>query len=263
MYSMPMDGTIEPKTGSKKAAPHLKQHDAFKTALANYHISDRAQKILADTKLVLLTAATASGRNTIIDHLLESGRYHFIVSDTTRPQRVNNGIPEQNGREYWFRSEQEVLADIERGEYLEAELIHDQQVSGISIRELEKATQEGKIAIDEVDIGGFLAVLEARPATTAIIVLPPSFEEWQRRITGRGEMNPVEFKRRIETAVRIFDVAAKSSQAVLVINDEVEVAARRIDEVTQNGEVDQRQQQQARELAAHLLAQTQSLLKTL
>ncbi len=259
MYSRPMDRTSEPA----KSAMHLVHREAFKAALADYRISERAQKVLADTKLVLLTAATASGRNTIIDHLVLSGDYHFIVSDTTRPPRVNNGVPEQNGREYWFRDEEGMLRDIQQGEFLEAELIHDQQVSGISIRELEKATRENKVAITEVDLGGFLGVLQARPTTIAIVVLPPNFEEWQRGLTGRGAMNPIEFKRRIETAVRIFEVAAANKQVALVINDQVATAAQQIDQIAREGVVDQALQEKGRALAKQLQAQTQKLLDTL
>lgn len=258
-YSMRMNPTSEPT----HSVPHLVHKEAFKTALANYRISERAQKVLADTKLVLLLAATASGRNTIIDRLVASGNYHFIVSDTTRPPRVNKGVPEQNGREYWFRNEEDVLADIRQGEFLEAELIHEQQVSGISIRELEKATREKKVAITEVDLGGFLGVIEARPETIGIIILPPSFDEWQRRITGRGDMNPVEFKRRIETAVRIFEVAATNERITLVINDEITEAATRVDEIARMGIAQRSSQESGRALARELQQQTQRLLDTL
>ena len=44
-------------------------------------------------------------------------------SATTREPRENNGILEQNGREYFFRDETEMLADIKAGNFLEAEVI--------------------------------------------------------------------------------------------------------------------------------------------
>ncbi len=57
----------------------------FKTALADYQISELSKQILAQTQLLLMVAPTASGRNTVIKELLKTGDYHFIVSDTTRP----------------------------------------------------------------------------------------------------------------------------------------------------------------------------------
>src|SRR5665213_1025428 len=96
----------------------------FRTALEGYHLSKAALQTLSQTELVLLVAPSSTGRNTIIWELLKIGDYHFVVSDTTRKPRVNDGLLEQSGREYWFRSEQEVLTDIQQGKYLEAAIIH-------------------------------------------------------------------------------------------------------------------------------------------
>lgn len=258
LYSKYMESSAK-----SHSTPFLANRERFEAALANYHISDRAKKILDDNKLVLLTGPSSSGRNTIIDFMLGMGSYHFIVSDTTRPPRVNDGVLEQNGREYWFRKEEEMLQDIENGEFLEAELIHGQQVSGISIRELEDAISEHKIAINEVDIGGMQTVLAAKPDTVAIFILPPSFDEWQRRMTARGTMNPDEFKRRMQTAERIFKEAAESSYAKIVINETVTQAAHQIDDIVQGRGIDDASQTRGRQLAKELLEQTRALLDTL
>jgi guanylate kinase len=243
--------------------PHLTRRQEFERALANYSISERAKRVLAELKLVLLSGASASGRNTVISHLVQTGAYRFIVSDTTRPPRVNDGIPEQDGREYWFRGEDEMLQELRQGEFLEAEIIHQQQVSGISIRELERTIAEHKIAINEVEIGGFKNVAKIKPDTVAIILLPPSYEEWQRRLMGRGQMAPSELKNRMETAVRVFTEATEGGFAALVVNSTVEQAAQQIDRIVQTGEVDQEEQRRAQALAKGLLEKTQNLLETL
>src|SRR5438105_3525800 len=130
-------------------APRLKHHDEFEKILANYKISAHAQSVLEDLKLLLIMAGTSTGRSVTVRNLVESGRYHYIVSDTTRPPQIRDGKLEQNGVQYHFRTEEEFLHDLRAGNFLEAELIHDQQVSGISIRELEKAHRSGKIAFTE------------------------------------------------------------------------------------------------------------------
>jgi guanylate kinase len=99
----------------------MENYAEFKEVLAKYQISDRAKSVLKDLSLVLMLGPTSSGRNTIIRRQIETGHYYYIVSDTTRPPRVNDGVLEQNGKEYWFRTEAEVLADLKAGEYLEAE----------------------------------------------------------------------------------------------------------------------------------------------
>lgn len=210
---------------------NLTYYSEFKKILENYKVSGHAAKILQDLRLVLLIAPTSAGRNTIIRHKLKTGRYFYIVSDTTRPPRINDGVPEQNGKEYWFRPEQEVLADLKAGEYLEAEIIHEQQVSGISIRELEKARNENKIAITDIDIGGMHNIMKAKPDTVAIMLIPPSFEEWQRRLVERGKMTSQEQNRRFETALRIFEDGHRQVYYNFVISEDIEQSAAIIDAI--------------------------------
>ncbi|MDB5160628.1 MAG: guanylate kinase [Candidatus Saccharibacteria bacterium] len=213
----------------------LRHYQVFKDALQDYRMSEHAKKTLKDLRLVLMVAATSTGRNTLIRHLERTGRYHYITSDTTRPPRINDGILEQTGKEYWFRTEEEVLADLLTGKFLEAELIHDQQVSGISIRELEKAKQEEKTAITDIELGGIQNILNAKPDTIAIMLLPPSFEQWQQRIARRGVMSAEEYSRRLKTADRIFEDGLNHDYYQFVIARDVDKSASIIDSLAAGG----------------------------
>lgn len=235
----------------------------FREALEGYHLSKPALHTLSQTKLVLIVGPTSSGRNTRIKRLLKTGDYHYVVSDTTRQPRINDGILEQNGREYWFRTENEILTDLKEGKYLEAAIIHNQQVSGISVRELEKARDEGKIAITDADIAGAASAIQYKPDTIVIFVLPPNFDEWQRRIKHRGEMLPEEFKRRMQSACKEFEVALSNDYYQFVINDSGDDSVMQINQIAKLGIEDQELQVQARGLAEQLLLATRSLVSTL
>lgn len=237
--------------------------EEFRTALDGYRPSETAAGILGRTRLILLVAASASGRNTIIAHLLKTGSYHFIISDTTRLPRENNGVLEQNGREYWFRSEDEVLNDLRQGKFLEAEIIHGQQVSGISIRELQKACDDEKIAITDVDIGGLQNILKAKPDTVPLLVLPPDFAEWQHRLHARGEVPPDEFRRRMETASRIFAAAADDHRFTVVVNNNLAEAVMEVDHIAKGNAPDPKQQAAGYQLAHELHRATEELLEQL
>ncbi len=245
----------------EEVIPALQHLQEFEEILANYHVSEGSKGILKQTNLALLIAPTATGRNTIIDELVETGNYYFIVSDTTRPPQLRDGRMEQNGREYFFRQEEEVLEDLRKGAYLEAELIHRQQVSGISIREIEKAAATEKIAITDIDILGVHNIKVAKPDTAAIFVLPPSFDEWQRRLMHRGFMGPEERRRRLETAHKMFELALDSSLFSFVVNDTVDEAAIRINQIARFNIVDKSYQEQCRELVKQLLVDTADHLK--
>jgi guanylate kinase len=209
----------------------LKHHQEFKDVLANYHMSERAKTALEGLHLVLLVAATSTGRNTVINELVKNYDYYFIVSDTTRPPQFRDGKMEESGVQYFFRSEEDMLNDLKAGEFFEAELIHEQQVSGISIRELEKSKNLNKIAITDVDIGGINNALKAKPDIKPIFLLPPSFEEWQNRLTGRGRMTEHEVRNRLRTAEKIFDQGLHNNKFNFVIAEDVPHSAAVINDI--------------------------------
>jgi guanylate kinase len=209
----------------------LKHHQEFKDVLANYHMSERAKTALEGLQLVLLVAATSTGRNTVINELVKNYDYYFIVSDTTRPPQFRDGKMEESGVQYFFRSEEDMLNDLKAGEFFEAELIHEQQVSGISIRELEKSKNLNKIAITDVDIGGINNALKAKPDIKPIFLLPPSFDEWQNRLTGRGRMTEHEIRNRLKTAEKIFDQGLHNNKFNFVIAEDVPHSAAVINDI--------------------------------
>lgn len=235
----------------------------FQKILKDYNISSTGKKILSKTKLVLLVGPSSSGRNTIINALLETGEYHQIISDTTRKPRSNNGIMETNGVEYWFRPEEEVLADLKDGKFLEAAVIHDQQVSGISLRELDKAQKQGKVAVNEIEIVGMQNVIEAKPDVFALFVMPPSFEVWMQRMDGRGNLPLPEKKRRLKSAIKEFEAGLTHDYYIFIVNDAFEHSVERIHQRVIQGLHDPEHQEHGRSVAEKLLIETQSYLKTL
>lgn len=203
----------------------LKHKEKFKELLTTYQISDHARKVLHDVEYIVLIGPAASGRNTIINELVAEHDFQQIISDTTRPAKFRDGKMEQHGVNYFFRSEEGMLEDLKAGEFLEAEIIHNQQVSGTSIRELEKAAAAGKPAINEMEFGGAQNVLNAKPDTKVIAVLPPSFDEWRRRFHGREQILEKEFRNRILTAQKVIQLIRRESKIRVVVNDSYQNAA--------------------------------------
>lgn len=197
----------------------LQLHSQFADVLMNYKPSIEATDKLHSIKLALLMGFSGSGRNTLISELLKTGRYRFIVSDTTRKPRVNNGKKEQNGVEYYFRDEFDFLNDLKKGEFLEAAIIHNQQVSGISIREIQKASQLNKIAISDVQTDGIDSILKIKPSSKCIFILPPSFETWMRRLNVRGEIPNAELRRRLNSALNELNHLDEEKYTVIINGD--------------------------------------------
>lgn len=209
----------------KHALRHL---DEFEKLLANYHISPNTAS-LQGTRLVLLFGATASGSDSIIRELTHTGRFVYLISNTTRPKRINNGVAEQDGVEYWFKTEEEMLDDLRNHRMLEAEIIHNQQVSGISLAELQSAAQHGKIAVTKVEFN-IKHIIQAKPDALAVLVLPPTFSDSIKRLEGRGKLPVPELRRRIETAAKVYKAGIDWDFLTYVINDTVEHAVEQIEQ---------------------------------
>jgi guanylate kinase len=234
----------------------LKELAKFKQILNTYKISPEGKDLLVQTKVVLMTAISASGRNTIIRELVKTGSFYFIVSDTTRQPRTNDGVLEQDGVEYWFRSEQEVLNDLKQGRFLEAAIIHNQQVSGISLRELEKARVEGKYAVTDIEVQGVHNIMAEKPDATAIFVLPPSYEEWQRRLLRRGNISDKEIDNRHESARKELQAALREPYYHFLINDELSEAVKGVQKIAE-GKITARYDKRGREIAQDILYRLQ------
>jgi len=241
----------------------LKHLDEFERVLSNYTPSKHCLQILNSLPLVLLAGPTAAGRNTLINILVQAGHYHYIVSDTTRPKRTNNGVMEQDGVEYWFKTEEEVLEGLKNGDYIEAAVIHEQQVSGQNIAQLEAAKKADKIAINEVQNDGAANIHRFKPNALIVFLLPPSFEVWMDRLRRRGSTTNAELGRRLKSAQDEISDALTKDYYQFVINHEIHEAARAVDELAHGREVDSGKQQLGRDHAEQLLVDVQLFLSSL
>lgn len=240
----------------ENTVPKLNDKEAFKAALKDYTISEHGRKVLASTPFVAVSGIAGGGRNTVIRVLVERHNFTFAVSDTTRPPKFRDGHMEQNGVEYYFRREEDMLHEIQNGEFIEAEIIHNQQVSGTSVREVERAIATGKIPIHDFEFGGANAVARAKPDAAIIALLPPSYDEWIRRLTNREKIYQQEFLNRLQTAKSVLENMLSKPYFKFVINDSIDNAVEAIRSIVEengyNEEMRERGERVAREILANV-----------
>lgn len=241
--------------------PKLEHKQEFQELLKDYRPSAEAIQALKNTRVVALNGPSSTGRNTVIRELLKTDDYYFIVSDTTRPRRYNDGVLEQDGREYFFRKEGDLLSDLRDGRFIESEIIHNQQVSGVSIREVEKAHELNKTAIADMEIEGVINLSRLKPDTIVIIFVPPSFNEWVSRINNRGKLSDDELYNRFQTATKLFKLSLPKDNFHFVINDQIGPTVDYVNNLVKNGTGDPEAETQARELAKQLHAEIADYLK--
>ena len=231
----------------------LKHRQEFVEVLANYQPSEHAKAELKKINYVPFAGIAGGGRNTLIDYLVNNYDYHFVISDTTRPPKLRNGAMEVDGVNYHFRTEEDMLRDLKDGAFLEAELIHNQQVSGTSMRELERAKASGKIPIRDIEFGGIENVYRANPDNTIIGLLPPSYEEWIRRFTEREDISEQELINRLRTAKEVLTRMLEKPYFKLVINDQIEQCATDVREIIEKGNYSADQDARCRAVAGSIL----------
>jgi len=178
------------------------------------------------SRLVVLAGPTAVGKGTVSRHIRETYPDVLLsVSATTRPPRPG----EVEGEHYYFVSDAEFDAMIERGEFLEYAVVHNAYKYGTPRPPVERALAEGTSVLLEIDIQGARAVKEAMPEAVLVFLLPPTIEELVRRQLGRGTEGPEEQARRLETAK--VEMAAQDEFDVKVVNHDVGQAAREVVEL--------------------------------
>ena len=172
--------------------------------------------------LIVLSGASGTGKGTICKELLRrEPNIAYSISATTRPPRMG----EQDGREYYFCTRETFETMIADGAFLEYADVYGNYY-GTPLAPIEERRTAGEDILLEIDTQGALNVMERCPDGTFIFLLPPSLEELQRRITGRGTETEESIARRLAAARDEIRLGKRYRYAVL--NDTVEAATDRI-----------------------------------
>ncbi|WP_191499847.1 guanylate kinase [Mycobacterium simulans] len=171
-------------------------------------------------RVVVLSGPSAVGKSTVVRCLRERiPKLHFSVSATTRVPRAG----EVDGVDYHFVSPGRFQELIDRGELLEwAEIHGGLHRSGTLAEPVRAATASGVPVLIEVDLAGARAIKNAMPEAITVFLAPPSWEDLEARLVGRGTETPDVIRRRLDTA-RI-EMAAQGDFDEVVVNSRLESA---------------------------------------
>jgi guanylate kinase len=166
--------------------------------------------------VLVVTGPSGAGKGTLIRELVERvPGIEVTVSATTRERRR----AEEDGREYWFLSDDEFLARVGRGEFLE----HVEYVSGHrygTLRsELERIAAKGHVPLLELETEGALRVKREVPGAVTIFV-SARVEELERRLRERDTESAGEIGERIELARQQLEQAGEFDY--VIENDQLE-----------------------------------------
>ena len=173
-------------------------------------------------KTFIICGPSGVGKGTVVSRLMEADpTLYFSVSATTRAPRAG----EADGVHYHFLTRERFQEWIDAGDFLE----HAQFVGnfyGTPRRYVDEAMDQGRDVLLDIEIQGAEQIHQKRPEAVRIYIAPPSWEELERRLTGRGTEDREKVRSRLARGREEF--AAARDFDYLVINDTVDHAVAEI-----------------------------------
>jgi guanylate kinase len=171
--------------------------------------------------ILIVSGPSGSGKSTLVQTILELPGTMPSVSCTTRTRRGT----ESSGKCYDFVTEAEFKGMVDRGEFLEYAQVFGKYSYGTPKKWLEESRRKDLDLVLEIDVQGARQVKEKLPESVAIFILPPSRDELERRLRGRGQDADEEIARRLAKAHDEIVVSEKFYDFCL-FNDDVERAGK-------------------------------------
>ena len=169
-------------------------------------------------KLIVISGASGVGKGTVLGIMMKKRKdLSFSVSATTRPPRPG----EVDGVHYYFVSRERFEEMIAQGAFLEYDA-HAANYYGTPRAQAEEKRANGPVLLD-IEPAGAKQVRESVPDAELVFIMPPSMEELERRLRGRGDTPEDQIKLRMERAV--WEMEQRIWYDHVVVNDDPERCA--------------------------------------
>jgi len=174
------------------------------------------------TPILVITGPSGVGKGTLIKGLLEGvPGLQLAVSATTRKPRDG----EVNGIDYHFLSEEDFDRRVAAGEFVE----HAEYAGNRYGTLKSELSRPARGIVLEIDVQGARQVRETLPEARLVFIEPPSFEDLERRLTGRASDRPEQIERRLAAARE--ELAAAGEFDHRIVNDDLQRAVQELGEV--------------------------------
>ena len=180
-------------------------------------------------KVIIFSAPSGSGKTTIVRHLLERyPQFEFSISATSRAPRGQ----ERDGVDYYFLSHGEFMQAVAENRFVEWEEVYKGTCYGTLRSELKRIWDKGHVIVFDVDVKGGVNLKRIFGAQAlSVFVMPPSVDELQRRLEGRGTDSPETIARRVAKAEQELAFAPQFDR--VVVNDCLATAIAEAERITE------------------------------
>lgn len=172
--------------------------------------------------ILVISAPAGAGKTTLCKRLLQSlPSFISSVSFTTRSPRRQ----EIEGVDYYFVSREEFEELIKKNAFVEWAEVHG-HLYGTSKKFLEETIKAGKDVILEVDVKGGRKIKEKYPEAILVFILPPSWEELEKRLHKRGTEDEKTIKKRLATAKE--EIKYLPYYDYFLVNDDINATTKKL-----------------------------------
>lgn len=147
---------------------------------------------------IVIAGPSGAGKGTLIEGLMKrfpNDQFGFSVSHTTRKPREG----EVNGVHYNFTSVESIKAEIDAGKFIEYAEVHGNYY-GTSVDAVKSVQEQGKVCILDIDVQGVRNVKKSSLKPYYIFIAPPSMEDLEARLRGRGTEKEEDIQKRLANA---------------------------------------------------------------
>lgn len=167
----------------------------------------------------IISGPSGSGKDTVMTELFKKmPELLFSISSITRAMRPG----EREGEKYNFITRKRFEDMLKNDRLLE----HNEFVGnyyGTPREPVERAVANGQDMVIEVDVNGAAQIREKMPEAVSIFIMPPSFAELKRRLSGRGTESEELIQKRLTSALGEIKRAAEYDY--IVVNEDIAAAA--------------------------------------
>ena len=177
-------------------------------------------------KLFVFSGPSGVGKGTLKAKLFEEfdGQLAFSVSATTRGPREG----EKDGVDYFFISQQDFAERIAKDDFLEHATFSGNSY-GTPRSFVTGLLEQGVNVLLEIEVKGAMQVREKMPESVSVFILPPSYEELEKRLRGRGTESEEKVRLRLETALAELPYADEYDYRI--VNNDLETAYNELREI--------------------------------
>ena len=173
--------------------------------------------------VMIVSSPSGAGQTTICKKLIEEvNDIDLSVSVTTRKKRPN----EVEGKDYFFKSEQEFNKMINQGNFLETANVFG-HLYGTLKNEITSKISKGTDVIVDVDWQGTRQIeIHIPEYIVKVFILPPSIKELEKRLGARATESKESFKKRMSEARK--EISHYSEYDFIIINKDIEESLEKI-----------------------------------